>query len=384
MKRFFLVLGFFYFTSCVNMAFADEIDGHISLQPNNCPLSGLVVEIDPKVGSPQPKVVTLTREDGSFTANVINGEYLVVVYQRGSKVFQSQIHVSGTTTFPIGLTSSVSSEGNPCTVSTSPTAGNSGTTPSTQVRFKIKRSGTPIDLALDPDGTFLALDSFGGVSRIAITQGGQSSETLFQLPPSIKPAAIASNSEYVFASANSVLGCQVYIWNKTNKSLTFHNLGQRVCSGIAVDGQQSIYVAFDEEVGVWTDLFISKPKFIGFPKPIDSATLALDESTRELFVSASDGTVYLIGQGKRAKRFSDIGSGVNSIGIAKDVIVVASADGLACYSRSGANAGRKISGCLDAKIRHTITGVRVDVNQRVWILDRDDASLIGPLPIQNR
>ncbi len=93
---------------------ADELRGVVVLQSNNCPVSNLVVEVDPRVGSPQSKVVTTTSLTGDFVARVMSGVYLLVIYQQGNKVYQSEVQVSGTTNVTVSVSASGSSGGPHC------------------------------------------------------------------------------------------------------------------------------------------------------------------------------------------------------------------------------------------------------------------------------
>jgi len=93
-----LLFSFIVFSNSALVASADEISGVVSFSSSirNCPVAGLTVEVDPKKGSPQPTVLTATAQDGSFNAKVIRGHYLLVLYQKGIKVYQSKIEVEGT------------------------------------------------------------------------------------------------------------------------------------------------------------------------------------------------------------------------------------------------------------------------------------------------
>jgi hypothetical protein len=101
-------------TSFTNPGMADEIKGIVTLQSSACPLANLVVEVDPAISSPQPKVVTTTDQDGSFIARVIGGQYLLVIYQQGTKVYQSELQVNQTTYKSITLAPSSTSGMTPC------------------------------------------------------------------------------------------------------------------------------------------------------------------------------------------------------------------------------------------------------------------------------
>lgn len=100
--------------SSVDSASADEIRGVVTLQSSNCPVPNLLVEVDPPINSPEPRVVTTTDQDGSFTARVKTGQYLLVIYQQGIKVYQSELRVMGTTIKSLTLAPSGTSGGTPC------------------------------------------------------------------------------------------------------------------------------------------------------------------------------------------------------------------------------------------------------------------------------
>jgi WD40 repeat protein len=340
------------------------------------------VEIDPKKGSPQSSVLTATAQDGSFAAKVNGGGYLLILYQQGNKVYQAEVQVKGTTDIPIILTPS----GAPGPSNCAPTVLHFRPTDSSGAPIN---NWSPIDLALDTDGSFLVLDSQRRVYRLSQGDKGFSSEQLFTLPAGVEPDAIASNDQHIYVTSNSNAGgCRLYSYSKATRSqsLRYHSLS--ACSGVAVDGQK-VFVAFGVmgAVWVWDESNFQTPAHRFFPTLDGSAAMAVDSHTHELFIGTQIGLLYVVAPGGNPRQVADAQTPVASIGLGTDALLVVARDTTKCYDRH-TNAHvhgyspRPIAQCINGHLKGQYTGLRVDATQNAWLTDQVHDDFSGPFPVR--
>jgi hypothetical protein len=354
---------------------AAEVKGHVLVQPSNCPLPNLVVEIDPTKGSAQPKVITTTGIDGGFSASLMDGRYLLVVFQQTAKVYQGQIQVNGTTTIANILLSAISGAPSAC-------SGGSSSTPQRLSLREFEKSGArPSDLALDGDDSLLVLDSQGGVLKIVKSSEGLKPLNLFSLKPHFTPASIASDSSHVMVTANGVGGCALYLYEKSSRNVSIKLLGQNRCTAIATD-EENTYTTFGkgEQVDVWNDRNFATSSswpILGISVP---TTMAYDLISHELFVGDATGKIYLVSQSVRARKILETSGTINSIGLGQKYLVVVGDGQISCFAR--VNFAKTRGNCLGVRLKGTFTGVRVDASQNAWFIDARSNELVGPYAIQ--
>lgn len=265
--------------------------------------------------------------------------------------------------------------------------------PPEPISFRVVNSNPsywqPRDLAIETDGTFIALDDFGRVDRLAEAGGSISSQRLFVIPIASKPRSIASNDRYIFATSNGISGCVLYMWEKESQRYTTHPFFLKQCSGVAIDGEK-LYLAFDDKQTIlsWNNLEFLNPTTINV-SPSDPSlanskgeiALAVDASSHELFIGNKFGDLFVVRPDKRIRTLGRVGAKINSIALSANFILVASSGGVACFDRSAPSSERGM-GCLRTRVHDEIVGVRVDRDQRAWLLERNRDDFMGPILIQ--
>jgi hypothetical protein len=357
--------------------FGLAINGKIVLTSTGCPVAGLTVEIDPIVGSPQPKVFTSTGDDGTFLVQVPDGRYLIQVFQGGNKVSQREVVAQGTATVSLSVNAASNSNGIPCPA----TAPNNlaGGPQSTTIK-----DWHPNDLAYSSDFGLLVVDTSGKVTRIFQNGQSLSTGTLFSVPVRSGPRAIASGGGKVFVTGSNGLGCVVFEWDRKSKHVASHstNTTSGPCSGLASDGQ-SVAVAFGRtsELGYFSDLNWKQhsKNIAGLSGGI---TIILAADGKQGLAGDENGKInqFKFGEDGSAQVVT-VADQVNSLALSNKYLLVASNTHLLCYSRQDFKLLNTPS-CLDATLGGQIAGVRVDNQDRAWILLPAKNSLIGPITLK--
>jgi len=355
-----------------------DVRGRVTLASSGCPIPGLTIELDPVVGSSQPKVFTSTGQDGEFLLQVLDGRYLIQVFQYGSKVYQQDFTAQGSTDLRISVKAAGGgTDAKPCLSIVPP----STTAPQT----KVVKNWRPTDLSYDTDAGLLILDDNRHVTRISQNEQGLSSEELFSLPLTGRPVAIASGGGKVFVTSNSTIGCTLYEWNQGSRRLTPHltNRASGPCSGVATDGR-SVVVSFGEmsELRYFSDSDLQRYKSQQVSGLSGDMNMVLASDNRNLLVGDRNGKILQLTFGEDGSRQIVNNAGqVTSLALSARYLLVSSYSGLRCYGRQDWRL-LDTSACLDAAPKGVVTGVRVDNQDRAWILLRDKNSIVGPLTLK--
>jgi hypothetical protein len=358
-----------------------ELRGKVVLTPSGCPIAGLTVEIDPEKGSPQAKVVTTTDSLGNFDVSLADGRYLIQVFQSGRKVYQEVISGSNITPLNVAVASVTPISGSFCTPPT-PLPATHDFTP----QFSHTRDWRPNDLSYSSDLGLLVLDDYGRVTKIYPSDQGTVSSSLFSLPSSARPVAISSGTGRVFVTSASPVGCTVYEYEVSTKRLTPHVLGPNggPCSGVATNGVSTV-VGFPRasEVRFFPALNFDKPQSIELTVDSRTYNFAFDFPSNQLYIGDSNGTVYRssFGSSSKPQIVIEHAGPINSLALSTNYVLIASGNHLLCYKKTDFSL-LNVAACMNVSVSGEVVGVRVDLRDQAWILERDQNSIIGPITLR--
>lgn len=359
---------------------AMEIRGRVIVAQSDCPINGLNIEIDPEVGSSQAKVFTTTDIDGKFDVRLVDGRYLIQVFQAGQKVYQQVI--TGTDIVPLKIPVKAEQGGGqscPQPIRTSP-----GTvfTPT----FRDTRDWRPNDLSYSSDIGLLVLDDYGRVTRIFSTDQGTASKSYFSIGGSGRFIAVASGGNRTFVTVVRPLGCTVFQYDGATTHLATHLMvtPNGSCDGVATDGHATV-VGFpgSSEIRFFQSPAFSKPHSIGLPGTSTSYNFIYDDETMKLYVGDSNGDIYqtAFGDSSKPKRVISHAGYINSLAVSSNYLLVASGIHVLCYRKTDFSL-QKLSACMDVTLSGQLAGIRIDDQNRAWILERDRDAIVGPIPLK--
>lgn len=250
---------------------------------------------------------------------------------------------------------------------------------------RFQREGwQPRDLASNPDSGLFALDSHGGVSRLVVEQGRPRIEELFSLSASDSGYALAASAESVFVSSNSELGCTVFKYAITSKTVSRRLVAMNLrCASVAVDGTGGFYVTIPDrkEIRHW-DRWDTRYARTWNLSDIDIAPyLLFDEIGHRLILADVSGKAYAISvpDGRKQLLASNLGA-VRSIATSRSHIMLASGKKVLFLDRSDNQGGPPPPG-LQLLTGGHIVGVAVDASDSLWFADDDNKIVEGPFPL---
>jgi hypothetical protein len=361
-------------------SFAMEIRGRVVVAQSGCPIAGLNIEIDPEVGSAQAKVFTTTDTDGAFDVRLVDGRYLIQVFQAGQKVYQQV--VTGTDIVPLKIQVKAEQAGGQSCLQPTRTSPGSVFTP----KFQATRDWRPNDLSYSGDIGLLVLDDYGRVTRIFSTDQGTASKSYFSIDGSRRFIAVASGGNRTFVTAVRPIGCTVFQYDGVSNKLATHLLGapNGSCDGIATDGQTTV-VGFpgSSEIRFFQSSDFSKPRSVGLPGTSTSYNFIYDDKTLKLYVGDSNGDVYqtAFGDGSKPKRVISHAGSINSLAASSSYLLVASGTHVMCYKKTDFSL-LNLSGCMDVTLSGQLAGIRVDNQNHAWVLERDRDVIVGPITLK--
>ncbi len=247
-----------------------------------------------------------------------------------------------------------------------------------------KKNWQPSDMASDPTSGVFVLDRRGGVSRIAVGQKqADNMELLFTLSPSFQGLAIAAASDRVYVVAGSQLGCSLFRYTLSDRSLTSQIMAAKeYCGGVATDGN-SVYITFPDksEIGVlsnWTASSISRWSVVGAES---LGSMTFDRLGNRLVVADHAGRAFVISVQNGASQAiaSNLGY-VNSIAASKEHLLFASGTVVLSLARADNHPENAPSSLRSLSGGH-IVGVAVDGGDNVWYADYEKELVKGGLPL---
>lgn len=367
------VVLFLLTTLTFTASFGLELRGKVVLTPSGCPISGLTVEIDPEQGSSQAKVITTTDANGSFDVSLADGRYLIQVFQLGRKVYQEII--SGSNIVPLNVTVD-SVNGN----------NDHGCAQPVPLQFSYTRNWRPNDLSYSNDIGLLVLDDHGRVTEIYLSDQRITAKSLFSPTISGRPISVASGANRVVVTSVLPVGCSIYEYDVTAKHLTSRLLGpfSGPCSGVATNGVSTI-VGFPQLSEIWffPNSDFGRPRTIEMSGPSQSYTFALDPKSTQLYIGDSNGTVYqsIFGDLSKPRKVIDNAGPINSLTLSANYLLIASGSKVLCYKRRDFSLSN-LSSCMDVRVSGQLSGIRVDNQDRAWILEKDRNTIMGPIPLK--
>jgi hypothetical protein len=242
----------------------------------------------------------------------------------------------------------------------------------------------PADLVFNQASGMFVLDASCGVSRlVADPQTTPRIEKLFQVEAGYSAQSAAANSDSVFVTSNSKLGCTVHKYSLTTKAVSKRLVvANTACAGIATNGS-TFYVALPSlgEIMYW-DSWDAPAARIWSLRGINSpGTLVFDVTGQRLIVADDSGKVYAVSvaDGKAQLLASHLGM-VQSIATSKLQTIVASGKKVLFIGRVD-NRREKPPAGLGSLTGGHIAGVVVDGDDELWFADYDKRLVEGPLPL---
>jgi hypothetical protein len=360
------------------IALGMELRGKVVLAGSGCPVAGLSVEIAPKEGSSQTKVITTTDSGGVFDANVSDGTYLIQIFQAGRKVYQQVI--ADTIVLPLDIVVQPSDGILPkCSQFSATNAKDTFT-----YYPRDTRDWRPNDLSYSGDAGLLVLDDYGRIIKIVTTTQGVQSEPLFSIRESGRFSALASEGNRVFVTADRSLGCTVYDFDGSTNRPHLLNPGYGACTGVATDGK-SIVTGFPDSSQI---RFFQKADFrfshsFELPGYARSYEFVFDPNTMKLYIGTSRGAVYQASFEDKSHP-KQIVSGlerISSLALSTRYLLITSGSHISCYQRSDFKPLR-LSDCMDTGVKGQLVGVRVDDQDHAWILERGPDAIVGPVVLK--
>jgi hypothetical protein len=238
----------------------------------------------------------------------------------------------------------------------------------------------PADLTSNPSLGLFALDSNGGVSRLVVDQGSPRVENLFRLKAIDSGAALSASTTSVFVSSNSNLGCTVFKFDISNKTVSRRLVAVKErCIGIAADETGGFYITIPDRKEIrywdrWDDRSVRSWNFVDIDSP---GSLVFDSVAHRLIVADTSGNAYTISvpDGKKQRLASNLGT-VTSIAASRFHIILASGNKVLFLDRAD-NRGENPPIGLQLTGGH-IVGLAVDASDGLWFADYDNKLVRGP------
>jgi hypothetical protein len=229
------------------------------------------------------------------------------------------------------------------------------------------------------------LDDYGRVTKIDLSDHGLASKPYFSLDTNARPIAIASGANRVFVTSITSAGCTVYEFSSATKQLSSHLLrALQPCSGIATDGISTVVgFAKNSEIRFFSNSDFSKPHSIELPDSSLGYNFALDSKASVLYIGDSNGTIYQASFGDSAKPRKIIrnAGSINSLSLSKNYLLIAAGNNVLCYRRTDFSL-QNLPTCMNVTVSGQLVGIRVDNQDRAWILERDRNLIMGPIALR--
>jgi hypothetical protein len=236
----------------------------------------------------------------------------------------------------------------------------------------------PADLTSE-GSMVIALDTDGGVSSIQADSQGSHINLLFRLPGALKGAAVAADANYVYATANSPLGCTVVRYTQQSRSTDQRLIAvHKRCFGIATDGS-TLYVDIpDDRAILYSRSWTSNPSAWTVSTTGALLTMVYDRFGQRLLTADIDGNAYSVSTSNGGLQTLTHGLGyVESLAVSDQYIIAASGRKLLFRNRSD-NKGINPPSGIGSMPGGSLVGVAVDQAGGLWIADGDKKLVEGP------
>jgi len=251
-------------------------------------------------------------------------------------------------------------------------------------QFKVQnKSWQPGDLAAGASSGLFVLATDGGVFRLNVEkQGPPRLDKLFRVSSAYTAYAVAASADSVFVAASSKLGCTVFKYGLSSKSLA-----QRLvvpngrCVGIATDGS-ALYLTFPDQKEIrYLQNWDASSRSWPFADGDAPGYITFDDVGHRLIVADASGKAYSVSTADGSKQLmaSNLGS-VASIATSRFHILVASGKKVLFLARSDGHGENPPAG-LQVLTGGHIVGVAVDASDRLWFADYDKKIVEGPFPL---
>ena len=243
----------------------------------------------------------------------------------------------------------------------------------------------PIDMAFNPYSGLFVLDQNGKVSNITIDQNGIHVEALaFNIPGAFSPIAIAASKDSVFVSSFSSLGCMVFRYSITAKTVEQKSFGGRGngCDGITTDGRGLFLVLpRRHEIWYWADYnSATNSNYRSWDWPdqtsFEGGALDFNSSCNCLTFANQKGSAYSLSieNGKWKALTSSLGY-VQSVSSDSDRVLFASGKKVFFYSRTNNRVENPPPG-MKSLTGGLISGVALDnARSAAWVSDYDNGMI---------
>jgi hypothetical protein len=345
-----------------------RIAGHVQLGPTTAPLVARLYapKKQPQEGAGEAKGdvrrvrLAYISADGDFEfPDLRPGSYLLEIYIGDRLLYQKVVSTQDPQPLEIALSV------NPCSL------------------VYRKAGWRPVDLTSDQTSGVFVLDSAGAVSKLTCDQTTTRIDRVFVLPGAYQGVSVAASAQWVYADANSAVGCSVFRYSLADKSMAQRSMGvNAICGGIAANGT-AVYVTMPHENTIryltswdnsefqsWAVAGADGLGAITFDR-IGDRLIAADHVGKAFAIVISNGAVEPLG--------SNLGW-VHGIAASQQHILLASGKKVLSLARSD-NRGENPPLSLQSLTGGLIAGVAVDGGDRAWFADHDKQLVEGPLPL---
>ena len=240
---------------------------------------------------------------------------------------------------------------------------------------------TPTDLTAQGamGSMVIALDISGGVSSIQRDSQGPAINLLFTIPATYQGAAVAADANYVYASANSPLGCTVFRYTLSNHAKDQRLIAMRTqCRGIATDGNTLYIVTPSNQSILYSRSWTATPGSWAVNTTSTLLTLSYDGFGKRLITSSTDGKAYGVSTTDGASQLLTTGLGyAESMAASSQYIIAASGKTLLFRTRAN-NQGVDPPKGVGPLPGGSLVGVAVDQGGGLWVADVDKNVVVGP------
>jgi hypothetical protein len=219
----------------------------------------------------------------------------------------------------------------------------------------------------------------GGISSIQSDSQGSHINLLFRIQGALSGAAVTADANYVYATANSLLGCTVVRY-----SMATHNMDQRIiavqkrCVGIATDGSTLYVVIPDDRAILYFRGWSGNLKTWNVNTTGEFNMLVYDRFGQRLITSNTDGDAYGVSTTNGSAQRLTGGLGfAQSLAVSNQYIVAASGHKVLFINRSDNKGANPPSG-VGPLPGGLLVGVAVDQAGGLWIADFDKNLVEGP------
>lgn len=389
----FMRICFFCLLISIRAASGATLQGRVFVQNSTCPISQSTIQLISTKSSSQPVVVTATGTDGTFYAKVLDGDYYVQISIGTQPVYGHVVHISGNLKLDIPLQSVDNSYGATCGIA----ADGSNKVPSIAAQRPTVYQGKswrPIDLSSDPSAGVVVLDEAGIVSKLVNDTNGIHLSALFKIGLARKAGWVAVNSDFVFVSTDSPIGCSIFRYSLATKSVDQKTVSAKAaddasgrCAGVAINGNM-LYTLLpgNKEIRYWgswdSDNYHSVQT-----KDVEGVTsLIFDGIGQRLLLTDGSGTIYSAQFSSQDKRLGKVtrlatktGATGNAIVAMPDRIFLAAGKKIVALTRGDSHKEDAASIVQYTPNGH-IVGLAVDSSNMLWIAD--DRGEISSLPVK--